>query len=151
MSDEHPTIDDAQLGPLTRATTTLTDGEILTHDWFVGTLATDDGELELMLEGTTVGEVTPLLPRLRTIVADLGALRRRASDAVVTRFSQGDPEPHELDEAASDLTLDTIEASSDGTIVLHFSDSCGDHFPEGYWPAVHLAPDDAVTDVTVES
>jgi len=55
MTDEHPTIDDAQLGVLTRATTELTDGEILTHDWFVGTVTTDDGELELMLEGTTVG------------------------------------------------------------------------------------------------
>ncbi|WP_334152059.1 hypothetical protein [Microbacterium sp.] len=151
MTDEHPTIDDAQLGTLTRAMTELTDGEILTHDWFVGTLATGGGELELMLEGTTVDEVAPMLPRLRAVVDDLGSLRRRASDAVVTRFSQGDPEPHELVEAASDLTLDTIEASADGTIVLHFSDDCGDHFPEGYWPAVHLSPDGAVIDVTVES
>ncbi|KJL27500.1 hypothetical protein [Microbacterium oxydans] len=151
MTDEHPTIDDAQLGVLTRATTVLTDGESLTHDWFVGTLATDDGELELMLEGTTVTEVTPLLPRLRAIVNELGGLRRRASDAVVTRFSHSDPEPHELDEGAADLTLDTIEAAADGTIVLHFTDTCGDHFPEGYWPAVHLAPDDTIIDVTVES
>lgn len=151
MSDEHPTIDDADVGIFTRATTELTDGEILTHDWFVGTLTDDDSELELMLEGTTVDEVAPLLPRVRAIVAGLGLLRRRASDAVVTRFSQGDPEPHELDDAASDLVVETIEAAADGTIVLHLTDSCGDHFPEGYWPAVHVAPDDTIIDVTVES
>lgn len=151
MSDQHPTIDDPSLGTLTRATTELTDGEILTHDWFVGTLATAGGELELMIEGTAVDEVSALLPRVREVIADLDSLRRRASDAVVTAFSQGEVEQHELDDAASDLTLETVEASADGTIVLHLIDSCEQHFPEGYWPAVHLAPDDTVVTVTVES
>lgn len=151
MSDANPSIDDPTLGPLTRATTELTDGELLAHEWFVGTVSTDDGDLEVMVEGTTVAEVEPLLPRLRAIIGDLGALRRRASDAVVAAFSQGEPEPHELDEAASDLLLETVEASADGTIVLHLIDSCEKHFPEGYWPAVHLAADDSIVEVSVES
>lgn len=151
MTDEHPRIDDPVLGPLVRATTELTDGEILTHDWFVGTVSTADGDLEIMIEGTTVDEVSRLLPRAREVVAGIDPLRRRASDAVVASFSQGDPEAHELDDAASDLVLETMEASADGTIVLHLIDSCGEHFPDGYWPAVHLAPDDAVVSVTVES
>lgn len=151
MSDQHPTIDDPALGPLTRATTEMSDGEVLTHDWFVGTVPTAGGELELMLEGTTVDEVSALLPRVRAVVADLDSFRRLASDAVVTQFSKGDPEPHELDDAASDLTLDTVEASTDGTIVLHLTDNCEEHFPDGYWPAVHFAPDDTVITVTVES
>ena len=151
MTDAHPTIDDPTLGILHRATTELTDGEVLVHDWFVGTVQADeDHEIEVMLEGTTVDAVSALLPRLREVIGAIEAWRRRASDAVVTRFSTGEPEPHELDDAASDLTLDTVEAAADGTIVLHFTDD-GDHFPEGYWPAVHVAVDDSIIDVTVES
>lgn len=151
MSDQHPIVEDDVLGALVRATTELTDGEILTHDWYAGSVVGDAGELYLMIEGTSPDEVAPLLPRLREVVSRLGALRRVASDAVVTRFSTGEPELHELEVAASDLTLETIEAAADGTIILHLIDDCGEHFPEGYWPAVHLAPDDGVADVTVES
>ncbi|WP_407360356.1 hypothetical protein [Microbacterium sp. LBN7] len=151
MSDEHPTIDDPELGPLTRATTELTDGSVLTHDWYSGTVVIDGAELELMLEGTNPQDVTPLLPRVREMIADLTSLRRIASDAVVTNFSNGEPEPHELEDAASDLMLETIEAASDGTIILHLIDSCGEHFPEGYWPAVHLGTGGDVEQVTVES
>lgn len=151
MSDEHPIIEDAALGTFTRATTELTDGTVLTHDWYAGKLAVDDTEIELMLEGTSADEASALLPRLREIVAGLDAIRRVASDAVVTAFSQGEPAPHELDDAASDLVLDAIEATSEGTVVFHLDDSCGTHFPEGYWPAVHLGPDGAVAQVTVES
>lgn len=151
MSDEHPTIDDPELGTLARATTELTDGSVLTHDWYSGTVIIDGVELELMLEGTSPQDVTPLLPRVRETIADLTSLRRIASDAVVTNFSNGEPEPHELEDAASDLTLETIEAASDGTIILHLIDSCGEHFPEGYWPAVHLGAGGDVEQVTVES
>lgn len=151
MSDEHPTIEDPELGSLTRATSELTDGTALTHDWYVGTTTTDGGEIELMIEGIEPAEVSTLLPSLRKTIADLRQRRRTASDAVVTTFSNGEPEQHELDEGASDLELDTIEAAADGTIILHFTDSCGEHFPEGYWPAVHFRADGAVEQVTVES
>jgi hypothetical protein len=151
MSDEHPTIDDSELGVLARATTELTDGSVLTHDWYGRTIIVDGDEVELMIEGTNPRDITPLLPRVRETIARLASLRRIASDAVVTTFSNGEPEPHELDEAASDLSLETIEAAADGTIILHLIDECGDHFPEGYWPAVHLGAGDHVEQVTVES
>jgi hypothetical protein len=151
MSDEHPIIDDPDLGTLVRATTELSDGTVLTHDWYAGTVTVDDADLELMLEGTSADEARMLIPRVRETIAALGGLRRLASDAVVTAFSQGTPEPAELDAAASDLSLETIEASADGTVVLHLIDTCGDHFPEGYWPAVHLGEDGQITQVTVES
>lgn len=151
MSDEHPTIDDPELGTLRRATTELTDGDILTHDWYGRTITIDGSEIELMIEGTDPSQIPPLLPRLKNVIADLPSLRRIASDAVVTTFSNGEPEAHELDDAASDLTLETIEAASDGTIILHLIDDCGEHFPEGYWPAVHLGTDGDVEQVTVES
>ena len=151
MSDEHPTIDDPELGTLSRATTELSDGTVLTHDWYAGTVTVDEVELELMLEGTTADEAGGLVPLVRETIAALPALRRLASDAVVTAFSTGTPEQADLDAAASDLTLETIEASADGTVVLHLIDTCGEHFPEGYWPAVHLGADGQITQVTVES
>lgn len=124
---------------------------MLTHDWFVGTVSIEGSELELMLEGTTPEEVAPLLPRLREVVSRLDVLRRVATDAVVTNFSTGQPGQSELDDAASDLTLETIETGADGTVILHLIDTCGEHFPEGYWPAAHLGVDDTVAQVTVES
>ena len=151
MSDEHPTIDDPELGTLTRAVTELSDGTALTHDWYAGTVTSEGHQLDLMIEGATADEARALLPRVRETLAALPAVRRLASDAVVTAFSTGAPEQHELDDAASDLVLETLEASTDDTIVLHFTDSCGTHFPEGYWPAAHIGPDGQIRQVTVES
>ncbi|BDZ37846.1 hypothetical protein GCM10025863_04600 [Microbacterium suwonense] len=62
-----------------------------------------------------------------------------------------EPTPNELAGAAVDLRLEAIEAAADGELVLHFVDTCGEHFPDGYWPAAHLDADGAVTSVTVES
>lgn len=151
MSDEHPTIDDPELGTLTRATTELSDGTVLTHDWYAGGTVAHGAPLDLMVEGTNTDEASALLPHVHETIAALSVLRRLASDTIVTAFSTGTPEQHELDDAASDLTLETLEASADGTIVLHFIDSCGEHFPEGYWPAVHLGADGQIAQVTVES
>lgn len=151
MSDEHPTIEDPELGTLVRATTELGDGTLLTHDWYAGGTVVDGAPLDLMIEGTNADEARELLPHVHETVAALGALRRLASDAVVAAFSAGTPEQHELDDAAGDLSLETLEASADGTIVLHLIDTCGQHFPEGYWPAVHLGADGQITQVTVES
>lgn len=151
MSDQHPVIEDAVLGTLTRATTTLDDGTVVTHEWYAGSVTIDGEDLDLMIEGVTAEDAGARLPRMREVMADIESVRRRATDAVVTAFSTGDPEPHELDEAASDLILETLEASADGDVVLHLIDGCGTHFPEGYWPAVHIGADGAVVRVAVES
>lgn len=151
MTDEHPPIDDDALGRLARATTELSDGTVLTHDWYAGSVDRDGTELMIMVEGTSAAEASALLPHIHETLSALPALQRLATDAVVTSFSTTDPEPHELDDAAADLELETVEASADGTVVLHFVDSCGEHFPEGYWPAVHLGTDGQITRVTVES
>lgn len=151
MSDQHPIIEDPDLGTLVRATTELADGTVLVHDWYAGSVAVDEVELDLMIEGTSADEATVLLPHIKAAIGALPSLTRLSTDAVVTAFSTGTPEPHELDEAAADLHLETMEASADGTVVLHLTDSCGEHFPEGYWPAVHLGADGQITQVTVES
>ncbi|WP_336646282.1 hypothetical protein [Microbacterium sp. USHLN186] len=149
MSTPPQTIDDPELGRLHRAETTLDDGDIVVHDWFAGTLTIDGHEVELMIDGADADSVSILIPRVHSLVDDLDAVRRRASDAVVTQFSESAPSHTDLDQAADDLVLDTIEITDDST-VLHFTDSCGEHFPAGFWPAVHLKVNGEVAEVTVE-
>lgn len=151
MSAQHPPVDDPALGRLTRAESTFDDGTVAVHDWYAGSISRGDTEVELMIDGTDPASIEPRLPRLRAVVADLEQIGRTASDAIITRFSDAEPQPHELDEGAADLALEAIEATGDGRVILHFIDTCSEHFPEGYWPAAHLGDDDTVTEVTVES
>lgn len=150
MSTATVIIDDPDLGRLARAETTLDDGDTVIHDWYAGRIEVDDRELELMIDGADAAAVKTLLPRVRTLVADIDSIRRRASDAILTHFSDSEPTRAELDDGASDLLLDAIEQTSDHT-VLHFTDSCGEHFPDGYWPAAHLDAEGNIVEVTVES
>lgn len=53
--------------------------------------------------------------------------------------------------SAEDLQVSAVEVVADGSVVLHLDDTCGEHFLDGYWPAVHLGPQDQVVAVTVES
>ncbi|SDF37032.1 enoyl-CoA hydratase [Cellulosimicrobium cellulans] len=78
-------------------------------------------------------------------------LARRAVEAVVRRFSEGEPTPDELAEARDDLVVELVERHEDGSIVVHLADTCGEHFLDGYWPAVRLDAVGEVVEVTVES
>lgn len=78
-------------------------------------------------------------------------LARRAVEAVVRRFSEGDPTPDELAAAHDDLVVELVERHEDGSVVVHLADTCGEHFLDGYWPAVRLDSVGDVVEVTVES
>lgn len=150
MTTAHPIIDDPNLGRLTRAETTLDDGDTVTHDWYASSIHHGDREIDLIIDGADADSIRALLPRARAVVTDLDSIRRRASDAILNHFSDAEPTPAELDAGAGDLQLDAIETTAEET-VLHFTDACGQHFPDGYWPAAHLDTDGNVTEVTVES
>lgn len=145
VTDDIATIP-SEWGGFTRGSTTLTDGEVLVHDWFVA-----DGTPEIMLRTANAAEAARLLPQLAVFFRDQAAWHRRATDAVVTQFSEDAPEQAELDEAETDLVLATVEAYPGGDVVLHFDDLCGEHLPEGYWPAVRFDGSGAVSAVTVEA
>jgi hypothetical protein len=133
-------------GDLTRAVTVLSDRERLVHDWYEG-----GEDPAIMVHASDPETVTQLLPRAAAFFTDPSGWHRRATDAVVTAFSEGDPTSEELDDAVDDLVVETIEVHPDGGVRLHLKDSCGDHFMEGYWPAVLFDTADAVTAVTVEA
>ncbi|MFD7311748.1 hypothetical protein [Promicromonospora sp. NPDC059942] len=149
MPDDAATVPSAW-GELARATTTLTDGEILVHDWYAADTAADGGP-ELMLRATDPVEAAALLPRLAAFFADPAGWHRRATDAVVAELSERTPTAEELADAARDLVLQTVEVHADGEVVLHLDDSCGEHLLDGYWPAVRFDMSGAAVEVTVEA
>lgn len=150
MPDDAATVP-SPWGELTRATTTLTSGETLVHDWYSVDGEAADGEPDLMLNATDAAAASALLPRVAAFFADRAGWHRRATDAVVTEFSTEEPTEDELAEAAHDLVLHTLEVLADGDVVLHLDDSCGQHFLDGYWPAVRFDAADVAVEVTVEA
>ncbi|WP_036970295.1 hypothetical protein [Promicromonospora kroppenstedtii] len=150
MPDDAATVP-SPWGVLARATTTLTSGETLVHDWYSADGDTADGEPELMLNATDAAAASALLPRVAAVHADRAGWHRRATDAVVNEFSTEEPTADELAEAARDLVLQTVEVLADGDVVLHLDDSCGQHFLDGYWPTVRFDADDVAVEVTVEA
>lgn len=137
-------------GGFTRATTTLTDGEVLVHDTYLLHAETAPAP-ELMLTTADPDEAAALVERLGAFAADVPGWTRRATDAVVTHLSEETPAEAELDDAATDLALQTVEARPGGDLVLHLDDTCGEHLPHGYWPAVRFDASGAVAGVTVEA
>ena len=89
-------------------------------------------------------------PRLLRALEHRAGLTRRAVEAVVRAFSDGEPTDAELAEAREDLLLDTVEADGEG-VVLHLTDTCGHHVLDGYWPAVRFDDAHDVARVTVEA
>ncbi|MFF0817492.1 hypothetical protein ACFYVR_20345 [Rhodococcus sp. NPDC003318] len=142
---------DDTLGTLVRGQLELSDGNLVDNGYFDLTCELGGRRVTVMVTTADPDEARRLLPGVRRVVEDVEALRQRATDEVVRRFSEDTPTDEELADARHDLVLDTIEARSGGDVVLHLTDTCGSHFPDGYWPAVRLAPDGSITDVTVES
>ncbi|UOQ57809.1 hypothetical protein MUN78_02940 [Leucobacter allii] len=136
----------SEWGVFTRATTTLTDGEVLVHNWYAA-----DVEPELLVRTSDAAEAAALLPVLSAFFEERAAWHRRATDAIVRRFSESEPESAELDEAESDLVLSSVEVQPGGDVLLHFDDSCGQHFMHGHWPAVRFDASGSVMEVTVEA
>lgn len=142
---------DDTLGTFVRGQLELSDGGLVDNGYFDLMHNVDGRGVTIMVCTDDPAEARRLLPGLRRVVDDLAGLRRRAVEAVVRRLREDGPTDDELAEAHDDFALDTIEARSDGEVVLHLTDSCGGHFLDGYWPAVRFAPDGSITDVTVES
>ncbi|QIK73522.1 hypothetical protein G7070_16195 [Propioniciclava coleopterorum] len=109
------------------------------------------GDPELAVSTQSAGRVPELAARLAAFARAPRAWTRRATDAVVRAFSEGEPSASDLDEAAADLRLETVEVRDDGAVVLHLEDGCGEHFMQGYWPAVRFDDDGDVVEVTVEA
>ncbi|MEU1513242.1 hypothetical protein ABZ490_13950 [Streptomyces sp. NPDC005811] len=142
---------DEALGVFARDVLELSDGTMLDSDFHSLTLPLDGQSVDLLLQTQDPTEARSLLPRLRRAVEHRTELRRRAVEAVVTTFSTEPPTAEDLAEAAADLLTQAIVVDGTGEVILHFTDSCGRHLLDGYWPAVRFDEADAVIDVTVES
>lgn len=145
MTEAFPSIA-SPWGEFVRSQAVLTDGEALVLDFYVLS-----GEPELLLRTTDPEVGAGLLAQLALYFDDQSGWLRRATDAVVTEFSDTAPTVQELEDAAQDLTLQAVEVHPDLSVVLHLDDSCGLHFLQGYWPAVRFDADATIVNVTVEN
>ena len=146
MPDESSVSLPSPWGAFTRDSVTSLDGEVRLFERF-----SVAGDPHLTLETGDVAIAAGLLNRLEEFLSHRAQWDRAATDAVVIEFSSEDPTKAELDEAADDLRAEQIVILPDGAVTVHFNVTCGQHFLDGYWPAVHFGPDDAITQVTVES
>ncbi|GAB3147755.1 hypothetical protein GCM10027058_07170 [Microbacterium neimengense] len=133
-------------GVFTRDSVTSIDGEVRLFERF-----SVAGDPHLTLETGDATIAATLVNRLEDFLSLRARWDRAATDAVVVEFRTEGPTQDELDEAAADLNAEQIVIFPDGTVTVHFNDTCGRHFLDGYWPAVHFGADDAVTRVSVES
>lgn len=145
---------DEVLGAFVRDGFRLPDGTWRPYDFYSLDLRLDGRRLTLTLNAADPEQARDLLPRLRRALENRSDLHCRAAEAVVHAFSDQPPTPAELADAHDDLQLTEIEAytdAEDALIVVHLADSCGQHFADGYWPAVGFNRQDAVTDVSVRA
>ncbi|MDR6200664.1 hypothetical protein QE374_002573 [Microbacterium sp. SORGH_AS428] len=133
-------------GVFSRDSVRSIDGEIRVFERF-----SVAGDPHLTLETGDERVAAGLLARLEAFLARRALWERAATDAVVVEFSAEDPTQDELDEAAADLRAEQIVVFPDAAVTVHLNDTCGQHFLDGYWPAVHFDSHDVVAKVTVES
>ena len=139
------------LGTFVREVTVFGNGEELDSPHFSATCGMDGRELEMLLETEDPDEARSMLPRLMHVIDWFGDFRDHAIEAIVRTFSTEPPTDADYADAQEDLAADTIVVEGDGQVILHFSDLCGEHFMDGYWPAVRFDVEDHVADVTVEA
>lgn len=143
-------VDDV-LGRFVRESQSLPGGGCLDNSFFSQHRQLEGRTVVLLLDTEDTAEAQRLLPRLRRAVEGGTALRRRAVEAVVLEFSASPVTEEELSQAQADFLLDTIEVDDGRDVVLHLTDSCGEHVMDGYWPAVRFDAEDQVIDVTIEA
>ncbi|CAM3218394.1 hypothetical protein [Stackebrandtia soli] len=77
-----------------------------------------------------------LLPRLGGVVEDLTSVSRAGIRYLVDQLSTEPVAEVEYVEAYTDLAVTDVVVDATGTVTIHFSDGCGEHFLDGYWPSV---------------
>ncbi|MER5194101.1 hypothetical protein ACWD3J_38960 [Streptomyces sp. NPDC002755] len=142
---------DEVLGRFVRGSLPLPGGGCLVDSSFSRRLELEGRTVVLLLDTKDAAEAQRLLPRLRRAVEGSTTLRRRALEAVVLEFSVSPVTEEELGQAQADLLLDTIVVDDGMDVVLHLTDSCGQHVMDGYWPSVRFDAEDQMTDVTIEA
>ena len=97
------------------------------------------------------GEAAARRAVLAVFVEGRHGWERRATDVVVRRWRESEREAAEREDGEGDRVLGSVEVRPGGDVLLHFDDSCGQHFMHGHWPAVRFDASGSVVEVTVEA
>lgn len=145
------TVSHPELGDLHRGQWVDSTGDTYSDSWHSAEVTISDATVEVIAASADPELAAQLLTPLASVLRALPTLRREASDAIVAHFSDEAPTRAELDDAAGDLKLQSVEAVAPNRVKLHFDDSCGEHFRPGHWPAVEVTVEGVVVGVTLEA
>lgn len=135
-----------------RGSLVLPSGEVFQHSFFEGTVSSEHGWMDAMVDSSDPEAVRRLLPRLREVAGRSREFTARAleavADAIVEELVESESGAEGL---ADDLVPQTLEALADGTVVLHLRDLSGKRFPEDDgWPTVHFDAAGRVSQVSMD-
>lgn len=105
------------------------------------TLTVGDLSVWLSFDGADVDRVTELLPRARDLVTDFASVERTGREFLWSEGSDGTETAQ-----AREHYLDSLEPSGlvlyrTGDFEIHFDDTSGDHYLDGYWPVACFRSD----------
>jgi hypothetical protein len=95
--------------------------------------------------------VAALLPRLRTVLDGLPAIRERATEYLWRWGATDDSTEEEREAFLRDLVPTSLVVADGEGLQLHYEDVDERYVMDGYWPAVHLDRELNPVKVTIEA
>ncbi|MFF2024355.1 hypothetical protein ACFVW2_21445 [Streptomyces sp. NPDC058171] len=134
------------------------------HDALLGTISyargaggygTDlvlgDQDVRLTFDGAGVEKVTELLPHARDLVAGFAPVEAAGRGFLWSWGRDGTETADDERRFKDALCPGALVVYRSGDFEVHFDDTSGDHFPDGYWPVVRHRADRTPTSVSVEA
>ncbi|MCQ0022856.1 hypothetical protein M4914_07750 [Streptomyces somaliensis DSM 40738] len=107
--------------------------------------------LWLSFDAADAGRTAELAPHARGLVEALTSVGAAGGEFLWHWGSDGTESPEEEARFLDALRPGSLVVYRSGDFEVHFDDTSGDHFPEGYWPAVRYRADRTPVAVSVEA
>ncbi|MFD7551902.1 hypothetical protein [Streptomyces sp. NPDC059816] len=140
--DRTPAVHDAVLGTITYAQGTGGYGT----DLVLG-----DQDVRLTFDGADVEKVMELLPHVRDLVAGFAPVEAAGRQFLWSWGSDGTETADDEHRYQGALRPGALVVYRSGDFEVHFDDTSGDYFLDGYWPVVRHRADRTPTSVSVEA
>lgn len=111
----------------------------------------DDRPLRLSFDAADAGRTAELAPHARRLAEALPSIGAAGGEFLWSWGADGTEPAEEKARFLDALRPDGLVVYRSGDFEVHFDDTSGDYFPEGYWPAVRYRADRTPVSVSVEA
>ncbi|MEU6355556.1 hypothetical protein ABZ896_40625 [Streptomyces sp. NPDC047072] len=108
---------------------------------YSATVTVGDLSLWLSFDGADVDRVTELLPRTRDLVTDFASIERAGREFLWKEGADGTESPELREHYLGSLEPNGLVMYRTGDFEIHFDDTSGDYYVEGYWPVACFRAD----------